>query len=289
MSFAAVHIHEGFVLALLLKMGLSALIAVSVTVLAEKSGPVIGALLATLPVTSGPAFLFLAQDHDAAFISQTALSTFAQNIPTAIFATSYVLLAQRLSTTVSVGGAMCVWLVYLALSLWGDSSLPTALLLGACVFPLCIVLVRPYRHASASASSPGQHASDLIVRGLAVALLVGAIEVLGLVATPMWTGVLAAAPVLYLSLMIILQRRLGGPAAAAVIANSLAGFLGISLAFVTVYLLAVSLGKWTALAFGLTFSASWNTGLFLLHCRGASVLQSNSNHLLPIEANRSSS
>ncbi|WGR73809.1 MULTISPECIES: hypothetical protein [unclassified Bradyrhizobium] len=287
MSFAAVHIHEGFVLALLLKMGLSALIAVSVTVLAEKAGPVVGALLATLPVTSGPAFFFLAQDHDAAFISQTALSTFAQNIPTAIFATSYVLLAQRLSTTISVGGAMCVWLVYLALSLWGDSGLPTALLLGACVFPLCIVLVRPYRHATASA--PGQHASDLIVRGVAVAVLVGAIEVLGLVAKPMWTGVLAAAPVLYLSLMIILQRRLGGRAAAAVIANSLAGFLGISLAFVTVYLLAVPLGKWTALAFGLTFSASWNTGLFLLHCRGASVLQSNSNHLLPIEANRISS
>ncbi len=287
MSFAAVHIHEGFVLALVFKMGLSALIAVSVTVLAEKAGPVVGALLATLPVTSGPAFFFLAQDHDAAFISQTALSTFAQNIPTAIFATSYVLLAQRLPTILSVGGAMCVWLVYLALSLWGDSGLPAALMLGACVFPLCIVLVRPYRHAAASA--PGQHISDLIVRGVAVALLVGAIEVLGLVANPLWTGVLAATPVLYLSLMIILQRRLGGPAAAAVIANSLTGFLGISLAFVSVYLLAIPLGKWAALAFGLTFSACWNTGLFLLHWRSAPILQANSNFVFPIGANRSSS
>jgi hypothetical protein len=198
-----------------------------------------------------------------------------------------VLLAQRLPTTFSVGGAMCVWLVYLALSLWGDSGLPTALMLGACVFPLCIVLVRPYRHATASA--PGQHATDLIVRGLAVALLVGAIEVLGLVANPMWTGLLAAAPVLYLSLMIILQRRLGGRAAAAVIANSLAGFLGISLAFVSVYLLAVPFGKWPALAFGLMFSASWNAGLFLLHCRSAPIVQPNSNRLFSIEANRSSS
>jgi uncharacterized membrane protein (GlpM family) len=275
-----------FLLMLLLKMGIAGFIAVSVTVAAEKAGPLIGGLLATLPVTSGPAYFFLAQDHDAAFIAQTALSTFAQNIPTAIFATCYVLLAPRLSTAASAGSALVVWCVYLALSLWSDRSFATALALSACVFPLCIILVNPYRNATAPAGR--QHASDLIVRGLIVGLLVGAIEIVSVVASATWTGVLAAAPVFYLCLMVILQRRLGGPAAAAVIANTVAGFTGMSLAFLMVYLLAVPLGKWTALSAGLMFSVCWNTGLFLLHRYGTRIARTVLPPSPSMQANRSS-
>ena len=269
MLAAASHISVGFVLALVLKMVIAGAIAVSITVVAERVGPLVGGLLATLPVLSGPAYLFLALDHNSTFISQTALSTFAENIPAAIFATSYCILAQRLSTVVSIATSLVVWAIYLVLSLYWDRTLPTALLLGACVFPLCILIVQPYLHATAPAGRP--HVLDMVIRGLVVGLLVGAIEVLSLVASARWTGVLTAAPVFYVCLMVIMQQRLGGPAAAALIANTLAGFTGTSLAFMAVHLLALPLGKWEALACGLAFSILWNTGLFVLHRYGAQL------------------
>lgn len=272
----------GFILALILKMACAALIVVSVTVVAEKAGPVVGGLLATLPVMSGPAYFFLALDHDAAFLSQTAFSTFAQNIPTAIFATCYAVLAQRFSTLPSTLSALVVWMAYLALSLWGDQGFPTALTLSICVFPLCIVIVAPYRHATASAGRPSIR--DLVMRGLVLGLLVGAIEVLSLVAGPRWTGALAAAPVFYLCLMVILQRRLGGPAASAVIANTLAGFAGTSYAFLAVFLLAPQLGKWPALAIGLVISVASSATLLVLHRYGAVIRQRFEAPLLPSAA-----
>lgn len=266
---AASELSAAFVFALALRMVIAALIAVSVTVLAEKAGPVVGGLLATLPIMSGPAYFFLAQNHDAAFISQTAFSTFAQNIPTAIFATCYILLAQRYATFASTASSVVVWCAYLALSLWGDQGFATAVMMSLCVFPLCIILASRYRYATATARE--QSIVDLVARGLIVGLLVGAIELLSTVASARWTGVLAAAPVFYLSLMVVLQRRLGGPAASAVIANTIAGFAGTSYAFLAVYLLAPQIGKWPALLAGLAISVSCSGGLLLLHRYGASI------------------
>ncbi len=45
------------------------------SMVAERSGPLIGALVATLPVSAGPVYVFLALDHDAAFIAQSALAS----------------------------------------------------------------------------------------------------------------------------------------------------------------------------------------------------------------------
>ena len=42
----------------------------------------IGALVATLPISAGPSYIFLAIDHDAAFIAEGALASLPINAAT---------------------------------------------------------------------------------------------------------------------------------------------------------------------------------------------------------------
>src|ERR1700747_542609 len=63
---------------LALKMAVTALFVSVATVIAERLGPTIGALVATLPVSAGPVYVFLALDHDTAFISASAVASLAE-------------------------------------------------------------------------------------------------------------------------------------------------------------------------------------------------------------------
>src|SRR5689334_6051002 len=68
-----------YLLMLGLRMAVAAAFVVTASFIAERSGPVIGALVATLPISAGPAYAFLALDHDAAFIAQGALTSLPFN------------------------------------------------------------------------------------------------------------------------------------------------------------------------------------------------------------------
>src|SRR5690349_12116290 len=93
-----------------IKMAITALFVSVATIVAEKLGAAVGALVATLPVSAGPVYVFLALDHDAAFISASALASLALNAATAIYVTVYVLTAQRRSLWMSLSLAMTIWL-----------------------------------------------------------------------------------------------------------------------------------------------------------------------------------
>ena len=84
-----------FILILALRMAMTAAFVVSASVITERSGPVIGALVATLPISAGPSYVFLALDHDAAFIAEGALASLPINAATIWLALTYVVLAQR--------------------------------------------------------------------------------------------------------------------------------------------------------------------------------------------------
>ena len=105
-----------FILILALRMAVTAAFVVSASVITERSGPVIGALVATLPISAGPSYVFLALDHDAAFIANGALASLPINAATILLALTYVVLAQRHSALVSWGAAAAVWIALAALS-----------------------------------------------------------------------------------------------------------------------------------------------------------------------------
>ena len=86
-----------FILLLALRMAVAAAFVVTASFITERSGAVIGALIATLPISAGPSYVFLALDHDAAFIAEGALASFPINAVTMFFCLTYVVLAQRRS------------------------------------------------------------------------------------------------------------------------------------------------------------------------------------------------
>src|ERR1700741_5592888 len=93
-----------------LVLKITALFVSAATAAAERLGPTVGALVATLPVSAGPVYVFLALDHDTTFISASAVASLALNAATALYLTIYVLLAQRHSIWTSSSLAFTAWL-----------------------------------------------------------------------------------------------------------------------------------------------------------------------------------
>jgi hypothetical protein len=69
------------------------------------------------------------------------------------------------------------------------------------------------------------------------------------------------------SLMLILQPRVGGPATAALMANSMWGLVGFAVCVFTLHLAVVPLGTWAGLAAALAVSIAWNLTLLGLRRR----------------------
>src|SRR3954467_15617466 len=121
-------LDTAFLVTLLLRMAVTAAFVIVASVITERSGPVIGALVATLPISAGPSYVFLALDHDAAFIAEGALASLPINAATLFFGLTYVVLAQRRDALVSFAGAAAVWLALAALSRTVQWSLAGGLL-----------------------------------------------------------------------------------------------------------------------------------------------------------------
>jgi hypothetical protein len=159
-----------YFLMLALRMAIAAAFVVSASFIAEHSGPAIGALIATLPISAGPAYVFLALDHDSAFVAQGALTSLPINAATISLGLTYTLLAQRHNLLVSVGAAVAVWLAIAAIiasmqwSVWGG------LLINAVAFAICTPLMQRYRHAKMPPVARRWY--DVLLRASLVATLV---------------------------------------------------------------------------------------------------------------------
>src|SRR5947209_8470894 len=123
-----------FLLTLGLRMVITAAFVVSASVITERSGPVLGALVATLPISAGPSYVFLALDHDAAFIAQSALASLPINAATIFLGLSYVVLAQRRSALVSCSAAVAVWIALALMTRTVHWSLAGGLIVKAVSF-----------------------------------------------------------------------------------------------------------------------------------------------------------
>jgi hypothetical protein len=230
------------------------------TIIAERLGASVGALVATLPVSAGPVYVFLALDHDASFISASAIASLAQYPATAVFVTVYVLVAQRRSLWASVCLASAVWLattLALAPVRWTAGA---AFVLNAAVFTLCFFIVRPFSPVRMPATARRWH--DLVIRAGMVSILVGAVMILSFRIGPTGSGVLAVFPIIYMSIVLILHPRVGGRATAAVLANVIPGIAGFGAALLTLHLTAVPLGSAPALILALGVSVGWNAALY---------------------------
>jgi hypothetical protein len=254
-----------FWLALVLKMAVTAGFVVAAAMVAERAGPTIGALVATLPIAAGPAYFFLALDHDAQFISQSALGSIAAHAATGVFSVVYVMLAQRSGMAISIIGAVGAWFAAaLLLRQVQWTFLPVAAVTLA-VFAAAIVLTKRCLHVPLPPVARQWY--DVPLRALMVAALVAAVVGLSGRVGPAFTGLLAVYPIVMTSLMLIFHPRAGGPATAALIANTLWGLVGFSVSLFTVHLATVPLGTPAGLVLALAVSVAWNMILWSLRRR----------------------
>jgi hypothetical protein len=249
-----------FILTLALRMAITAAFVVTASVITERSGPVIGALVATLPISAGPSYVFLALDHDAAFVAEGALASLPINAATIFLGLTYVVLAQRQKAAVSCLGAVAVWIALASAVRTIHWSLAGGLIANAVAFAICVPLFDRFRHVRMPLITRRWY--DIPLRALLVATLVATVVTLSGWVGPKVSGIIALFPVVFTSMMLILHPRIGGPPTAAVIANSGWGLMGLGIAIAVLHVAALRFGSAIGLSLALTTCVSWNLGLW---------------------------
>jgi hypothetical protein len=251
-----------FIFFLGFRMAVAAAFVVTASIITERSGPVIGALVATLPISAGPSYVFLSLDHDAAFIAQGALASLPINAATMFLGLTYVVLAQRNNVLLSAGGAMAVWITLAALERLVSWSLTGGLIANAFAFAVCLPLLKRFQHVKMPLITRRWY--DIPLRAGMVATLVAFVVTLSRWVGPQVSGTIALVPVVLTSMMLILHPRIGGPATAAVIANGGWGLMGFGVAIAVLHVAAVPLGSAIALSLALATCVGWNLVLWWL-------------------------
>jgi hypothetical protein len=249
-----------FILTLGFRMAITAAFVVSASVITERSGPVIGALVATLPVSAGPSYVFLALDHDAAFIAEGALASLPINAATIFLGLTYVVLAQRRSVTVSCGIAVAVWIALAALARAAHLTLAGGLMANVIAFAICVPLLQRFRHVKMPLITRRWY--DIPLRAALVSTAVATVVTLSRWVGPSMSGTIALFPVVFTSMMVILHPRIGGPPTAAVVANSGWGLMGFGLAIAVLHVAVLQFGSALGLSLALATSVCWNLGLW---------------------------
>jgi hypothetical protein len=251
-----------FLYELALKMAMTATIVVVASVAVERSGPFIGALIATLPTAAGAVYIILAIEHSPSFIAGSAIGSLSANVAVAVFALTYAALAQRHGLVVSLGVATLVWFAVAGALRLVDWTPASAVALNAVVFAVTFYASRNYR-TSGPAPKFARRRFDIALRAATAAVVVAIVTTASHRIGSFASGVFALFPIVMGSFVVILHPRVGGPAAASVLAHSQVPLLGLGLGFLALHYLAEPIGAWWALLFGLVVCIAFNLTLWL--------------------------
>ncbi len=245
---------------LLLRMVLVAVFVVTVAMIAERLGPFLGAMVASLPLYTGPVYLLLALEHEPAYLAAAAVASLAICGANPVFVVIYAMLSRTQGALVSVAGGLAAWAACAAIVQHRDWTVIEGLLFVAPVFAVSIALARNFTRGVALKRAERRW-TDLLQRALFVALLTGVVIVASQHVTAQVTGILSVMPILTTSLILVMHPRVGGPATAALLAHTLGGLVGMVMAFALVCLTIEDWGTWPALATGLGITVGWNVML----------------------------
>lgn len=260
-----------FTLGLLFKIAMTASIVVAASVVVERSGPFIGALIAALPTAGGAAMIILALEHPPQFIAAGAVGSIVSNAIGALFALTYATLAQRRSLPVSLGGALSIWLLLALSSRFFEWTVATALLTNVIVFPLAIAAGARFRGNGGAKGRVHLTGADLAWRAGVVTFVVIVVTTASYSIGSFASGLFAFFPIAMSSFFVILHTRVGGPAAAATAAHIQAPLIGLTLGLLAVHYMAVPFGVWWSYLAGLAFCVGWNALLWGLRQRRLSA------------------
>ncbi len=251
------------------KMAATAAFVVLATRVAERAGPLIGAMIATLPLSAAPSYVFVALDHPPEFIAGSALGSLAGNATNIVFCLVYARAAQRFGTAVSLGIGFGVWVICATVLRSVTWTLPAVLLLNAAAVAVCLPLANRLRHAAMPRMIRRWY--DVPLRAGMVAVLVTIVVTISSHVGATVTGLLAIFPIVLTSVILIFHPRVGGPATAALIANAIIGLAGFAIALTVLHLTAMPLGSAGALCAWLLMSLLWNVSVVMMRRRGVTA------------------
>jgi len=249
-----------------LKMAMSATVVVVTSVVVERSGTFVGALIASLPTAAGAAYIILAVEHPQNFIAASAVGSVASCPTVSIFCVTYTLLAQRRGVVVSLGVANLVWFAAASALRLINWTLLGAVAFNAAVFAVTIPLSWGYR-AAATPRKFLRTKFDIPLRALAAAIVVAVVTTASYSIGSFASGVFALFPIIIGSSIVVLHPRVGGKATASMTAHAQLALIGLAFGFLVVHFLAEPVGSWWALAAGLAVSCAWSAILWLFRTR----------------------
>jgi hypothetical protein len=259
------------VVALAVRMAAVALFIIAGALISERAGPFFGAMVTSLPVYTGPVYLFLAIDHPPEFLAQVTVGSLGSCAVIPIFVLVYALMARTgWSALPSLLVAFSVWMAVAAGVQLNDWSLIEALLFALPIYAVAILIGRGFTHAIALTPT-GRSWRDLLLRVLLVTCVVGAVNALSPFLPVKLTGILSIMPTVMMSLILVLHGRIGGPATAAMLTHSITGMVGMLLAVTLVGLTIVPWGPAASLSAGLATSLTWNLTLIAIRQAGRAL------------------
>jgi len=257
--------------ALAVRMAAVAVFIVAGALISERAGPFFGAMVTSLPVYTGPVYLFLAIDHPPEFLAQVTVGSLGSCAVIPVFVLLYALMARAGHGALpSVLVALTAWVSVAAIVQLKDWSLIEALVFALPIYGVTILIGRGFTHANALTPT-GRSWRDLMLRVLMVTCVVGAVNAMSPFLPVKITGILSIMPTVMLSLILVLHGRIGGPATAALLIHAITGMVGMLLAVTLVGLTIVPWGPAASLSAGLAVSLSWNLSLIAIRQAGRAL------------------
>ncbi len=255
-----------FISELAAKMAMTAFIVVVISVVVERSGPFVGALIAALPTAASAAYIILAFEHPPDFIAASAVGSAAATAAVSIFCLAYAILAQRHGVVLSVAVSIAIWFIAAAaLKLVAWTPL-TATILNIIVFGITVPASWRYR-TSGPPPKLLRRPYDIPLRAIASAITVVAVTTLSYRIGSFASGMFAVFPIVMGCSIVILHLRVGGVASASMMAHAQIALNGLWIGFIAVHYLVAPLGVWSAFGLGMLVCIAWSGGLWLIRAR----------------------
>jgi uncharacterized membrane protein (GlpM family) len=252
-----------FWIGLVLKMVMTASIVVVISVVVERSGPFVGALIAALPTAASAAYIILGIEHTPEFIAASSVGSAAATAAVSIFCLVYAVLAQRHGVVLSVAVAVVTFFIAAAALKLVTWTALTASLLNIFVFGITVPLSWRYRTSGPPAKLLRRR-YDIPLRALPSAIVVVAVTTASFSIGSFASGIFAVFPIVMGCSIVILHLRVGGIASASMMAHAQIALNGLWLGFIAVHYLVPLYGVWGAYALGMLVCIAWSGGLWLI-------------------------
>lgn len=251
-------------LSVVLSFILTAVWVTIATVVTERMGTKVGAVVITLPSSAVVAFYFIAIEQGPEFAAQAAVVVPAEMGINVVFLGLFVAMSGR-GLPVALAASLGGWTVLSAFlyiadigDLWISWSVFLALIAGTTVW---------LRSSYSFSQQPGKHiqytVGELAFRGLFAGLMIS-LSVLGAaVGGPVVAGILSVFPAIFTSTMVILYLRRGREFTGAVGTIMVVSSTNVVVYTTVIHFAYPEVGLAWGTAVALAISYAWSLGMFL--------------------------